>query len=297
MQSKNYCLRQKANLLSYNSFGLNSTAEIVCYPYNDSGIAEIYRDYPEATIVVLGNGTNVLFSKTYYDNNYVFLSMKLMDSLKIENDSIIAESGVSLNRLAWFAVERGIDGFEFLEDVPGSVGGAVIMNAGTYSDNISQILKSVTYYSISKNTIISAEKEELDFHTRGSLLSLGDNIVLRVQFVSKKRNDDNYLSSVKRILEIKENRYTKQPRNYPSAGSVFKRPVHNGKQEEVWRLVNDVGLRGYRIGGAEISEKHTGFIVNLGSAKYEDIEGLIQLIKDKVYTTYSITLEEEVKRI
>lgn len=297
MHINNYAVRRNTCLISYNSFGLNSIADTVCYPFNENGVVEIFKNNPSSQIVILGNGTNVLLTKPYYDKDYVFISMKLLDSIQLENDCIVAEAGIPLNRLVWFSVERGIEGFEFLEDIPGSVGGAVVMNAGTYSDNIAQLLEEIVYYDINDGSIHTVIKDELDFRTRGSQLSNGSKIVLRVRFIKKTRNDLNYLSSVKKLFEIKENRYIKQPRNYPSAGSIFKRPIRNGKQEEVWRLVNDVGLRGYRVGGAEISEKHTGFIVNLGNAKYEDIEELIQLTKKKVLEKFSIELEEEVKRI
>lgn len=297
MHINNYAVRRNTCLISYNSFGLNSIADTVCYPFNENGVVEIFKNNPSSQIVILGNGTNVLLTKPYYDKDYVFISMKLLDSIQLENDCIVAEAGIPLNRLVWFSVERGIEGFEFLEDIPGSVGGAVVMNAGTYSDNIAQLLEEIVYYDINDGSIHTVIKDELDFRTRGSQLSNGSKIVLRVRFIKKTRNDLNYLSSIKKLFEIKENRYIKQPRNYPSAGSIFKRPIRNGKQEEVWRLVNDVGLRGYRVGGAEISEKHTGFIVNLGNAKYEDIEELIQLTKKKVLEKFSIELEEEVKRI
>lgn len=297
MQTNNYAIRRHVSLFPYNSFGIKSIADTVCYPFNKEGVVEIFKKYPSSKTVVLGNGTNVLFTKPFYDKDYVFISTKLLDEIQLENNCIIADAGIPLNRLVWFSIERGIEGFEFLEDIPGSIGGAVIMNAGTYSDSIAQLLEEVTYYDIIKGSVDTVMKDELDFRTRGSQLSNGDKIVLRVRFIGKKRNDLNYLDSVNKILKIKESRYIKQPRNYPSAGSIFKRPNRNGKQEEVWRLVNDVGLRGYRVGDAEISEKHTGFIVNLGNAKYEDIEELIQLIKKKVFETFSIKLEEEVKRI
>lgn len=297
MRSSSYSIRYDVDLLPYNSFGIQSTAEIVCYPFNAEGVREVFQAFEGKKMVVLGNGTNVLLTKRYYDSSYIFISMKLMDSLAIDTESIVADAGVSLNKLVWFAVERGIGGYEFLEDIPGSIGGAVIMNAGTYSDNISQLIDKVSYFDISKNSFLTVNKQDLVFQTRKSLLSDGNKIVTQVRFVKSERNNDAYMESVNKILTIKENRYMKQPRNYPSAGSVFKRPIHNGKQEEVWRLVNDVGLRGYKIGGAMISEKHTGFIINCDNAKYEDIEELIQLIKDRVYSRYAISLEEEIKRI
>lgn len=297
MNELNFAIRHDVDLSSYNSYGLHAIAKNVVYPFNSNGIKDIYKLFSDKKIFVLGNGSNILLTKHKYTDEYLFISMKLLDSLEVINDQIVTEAGVSLNKLVWFAVERGITGFEFLEDIPGSVGGAVIMNAGTYSDNISQLIESVVYFDVSSSALVIAKKEDLDFKVRGSILSFGNKIVTKIQFLSKKRNDIEYLDSINRILEIKRNRYTKQPRNYPSAGSVFKRPIYNGRLEEVWRLVNDVGLRGYRVGNAEISQKHTGFIINLGEATYEDIENLIQIIKNRVYSEYSIILEEEVKRI
>lgn len=293
----NYAIRHDVDLSAYNSFGLHAKARTVIYPFNSQGVADAYMANNDKKIVILGNGTNVLFTKREYTDEYVFISMRLLDSIKIDNGRIVADAGVSLSKLVWFSVERGIVGFEFLEDIPGSVGGAVIMNAGTYSDNIAQLIESVSYFDLDSMSIVDVPKEDLGFNTRESFLSTGNKVVTKVAFLSRQRNDEEYMNSVNQILEIKRNRYTKQPRNYPSAGSVFKRPVHNGKQEEVWRLVNDVGLRGYKIGDAEISHKHTGFIVNLGEATYDDIENLIRIIKERVFAAYSINLEEEVKRI
>lgn len=290
----NYVIIKNCSLRQYNTLNIESKAYLLTLPINIKGVQEIFQKYKDKKIIILGRGSNILFSKEYYDQSYVFINFRLMDNIKYYNGKIFVETGATLSQLSWFALENNIKGFEFLEDVPGTVGGAIIMNAGTYDDTIGQLITEVTYYDISTNLIKTDIVKPDDFGRRKSKWSEKDTVILSCLM---KAEPGNYYESLEKLLEIKKKRYFKQPRNYPNAGSVFKRPSLNGKDFYVWKLFDELGLRGYRKNDAMISEKHPGFIVNIGNAKPEDILYLINLAKEKVKSHFGISLELEWKII
>lgn len=290
----NFVPIENCSLKQYNTLKIESTASLMLLPINKEGIQEIYNKYKYKKKIILGRGSNILFSKEYYDDEYVFINFKLMDRIEKVGEEVIVETGASLSSLSWFAVENNIKGFEFLEDVPGSVGGAIIMNAGTYEDTISQLTKQVTYYNIKEDKFTTDTVKIGDFGRRHSKWA-DDNIVV-ISSVMRAESGD-YIESLEKLLEIKKKRYLKQPRNYPNAGSVFKRPKLNGKDYYVWKLFEELGLRGYSKNDAKISEKHPGFIVNTGNAKPDDVLFLIDLAKEKVKERFDIKLELEWKVI
>src|SRR5699024_1345929 len=145
----NYAIIKNCSLKQYNTLRLESIADIVVFPYNAVGVQEIYSHFKEKKIIILGNGSNILLSKAYYNSDYVFLNFKMMDNIELNGGQIFIESGATLSSLSWYSVENNIIGFEFLEDVPGSLGGAIIMNAGTYKDTIGQLIEQIVYYYIS----------------------------------------------------------------------------------------------------------------------------------------------------
>lgn len=268
---------------------LKAFADYLLLPYNDMGVKSIFKDYND--VIVIGNGSNIIFSESEYSSP--FLCTKLLDELEFDGNSIIAGSGVRLSDLAWFALEKHISGFEFLEDIPGSVGGALSMNAGTYNDNIQNIVRSVIVYDRDSDSIIELDSSMLLPHwgKRDSYFLHHNCIIISCKFNASL--SDDYLSILDKMLEIKKNRYKKQPRDYPSAGSVFKRPYLNGEPFYIWKIIDECGLRGYSIGGAQISTKHPGFIINTGNATGKDVLDLIEYIKSIVLSKYGILLEEE----
>ena len=294
----NYLVIKDTSLKHYNTLRLEATAHTILFPLNKEGIKEIFQKNKDKKIVPLGNGSNILFSKKYYGLDYVFVSFKHLNNLSVENNQIIAEAGVTLSELSWYALEQGIKGFEFLEDIPGSVGGAVIMNAGTYKDTIGQLINEVTYYDKITEEIVSDKVTEDDFVRRNSKWAKNDDLIISVKFKMLEENkNEDYTHILKEMQRIKKDRYMKQPRNFPNAGSVFKRPNLEGKDYIVWELFDGVGLRGKKIGDASISEKHPGFIINHGEATYDDVLSLIDLAKEKVKKKFDIDLELEWKII
>lgn len=295
-KTKNYFVIEDCSLKKFNTLRIESTAELVVFPLNNWGVQEVFKKYNKKKIIILGNGSNILLSKKYYNNDYVFISFKHMNDIYFENDTIYAQTGVTLSELSWFALEQGAEGFEFLEDVPGSVGGATIMNAGTYQDMIGDILTTVTYYSPDLDKIITEEVQKENFGKRYSIFGDRGDIILSVSFEVHNCVTD-YEPILDKMIKNKKNRYMKQPRDYPNAGSVFKRPQKNGESFYVWKLFEGCNLRGFRIGSAMISDKHPGFIVNTDDASPQDIMSLLDIAQNRVKDKYDIDLELEWKII
>lgn len=278
------------SLKSYNSMRIDAIAKKVIMPYDIPSLIKAIKLYRDKSIIILGGGANTILSKSYYNDSFVFISTHLMKQIDYAEKHIIAQCGVNLSDLSWFALENSIAGFEFLEDIPGTVGGALIMNAGTYNETIGGLVNKITYYDTELDQLIERQCSISDFFTRGSWFSTKSAIILECKFISRT---GNYISILETMLEVKKKRYMKQPRNYPSAGSVFKRPYLDDKPLYVWELLDKVGLRGTRVGDAMISEKHPGFIVNIGKATGSDILELVNLCKERVLKEINIELELE----
>ena len=284
------------SLKPYNSFRLESEASIMAFPHNEAGLCELmdrYRGFKH--IVVLGKGSNVILSKDYYSDEYLFVNLKLMDHIEMVNSRrIFAQGGASLSNLVWYAIENNIKGLEFLEDIPGTIGGAIIMNAGTYRSTIGNFVKSIRYYDLEKGELINRDVRDSDFSKRHSFWSENSSIILSA-VVEAEQGD--YVESLKIVMQDKEKRFAKQPRNFPNAGSVFVRPEVDLKDRVVWELLDEVGLRGYSKNGCAFSAKHPGFIINTGGATYKDIMELVAVAKERVLNRFGVELEMEWKVI
>ena len=233
---------------------------------------------------VLGNGSNVIISSKNYDG--VIISLNKLNEVAIDGDIVKAGAGVPIIKLSNMCANNNLGGLEFASGIPASVGGAVYMNAGAYKCDMSEVLTTVTFID-EKLNIVTAEKDKLDFSYRHSIFQDKDYIIVGASIKLYKENKDEILTLMN---TRRQKRIDSQPLEYPSAGSVFRNPSENifsGK------LIEDLGLKGYSIGGAKISEKHANFIVNYNNATGEDIESLIKFIKDKVKEKYEIELKVE----
>lgn len=283
------------SLKPYNSFRLEARAALMAFPHNNQGLIDLIEEYRGKKIILVGTGSNILLSQKKYSDDYLFVSLKLLDSIElIDETTIYVQCGAKMSNLSWFAIEHNIKDLEFLEDIPGTVGGGIIMNAGTYRNTIGKFIKSITYYDLKKGEIITRTIREGDFKKRLSYWSENPSIVLSAVIESET---GDYVNSMRIAMNEKEKRYLKQPRNYPSAGSVFVRPEKDLKEHVVWELLDIVGLRGYSIGGCCFSHKHPGFIVNTGGAQYNDIIKLVELAKEKVLAEFNVELTMEWKII
>lgn len=237
---------------------------------------------------ILGNGSNLLVGDKGYDGVILHLGERF-NRITVKKNTITAEAGAMLSAVAKTAAKNGLSGMEFAAGIPGTIGGAVVMNAGAYEGEMKQIITKVTVMT-KEGEILDLDNETMEFGYRTSIIKNRPFVVLSAE-ISLKRGDIASIQS--QMDEFNKRRRSKQPLEYPSAGSTFKRPegYYAGK------LIMDAGLRGYRIGGAQVSEKHCGFIINIGNATAADISELMDEVAEKVEEQFSVRLEPEIIRI
>ncbi len=242
----------------------------------------------EAEYFVMGNGSNLLVSDKGMRSIVIKLGNGFSD-VSIDGNKIVAQAGVLLSKLSKKIMAASLEGFEFASGIPGTLGGATTMNAGAYGGEMKDVVKSVKVLG-SEGQIISIELEDLQFGYRTSIIQSKGYIVLEVEL---EFEEGDYGEIEKRTEELTVQRTTKQPINLPSCGSVFKRP----EGYFAGKLIEDSGLRGKKIGGAQVSDLHCGFIVNVDKATTSDVLNLIKLIKETVKYKFGVELETEVKII
>ena len=237
-------------------------------------------------IVVLGNGSNILFKDKEF--NGIVLKIEL-DTLKIEENIITAEAGVKNAILGRKALDNNLQGFEFAAGIPGTIGGAIRMNAGAYGGEIKDIVQDVEYLDYEDLKIKKITNKECNFEYRHSVFCENKNIILSATFKLENGIKEEIAN---RMNEFAKSRKEKQPLEYPSAGSTFKR----GTDFITAKLIDECGLKGYQIGGSQVSEKHAGFIINKENATAKDIIDLVEYVKKTVKekTGKSIDLEVEI---
>lgn len=272
----------------YTTFKVGGPADYLVTPSTSEQIKEIIQSCNQYKIkyYILGNGSNVLVRDSGF-NGVIIKLHKKFSNYKIDNKMITAQAGITLLQLAKVAGENSLSGLEFASGIPGTLGGAVTMNAGAYNREMSQVLLSAKVLD-DKDEIRTLSLEQLELGYRTSIIIKNKYTLLEATM--KLIEGDKQLIQ-NEVDELMNRRREKQPLDYPSAGSTFKRPTgyFAGK------LIMDAGLSGYRIGDACVSPKHCGFIINLGHATANDIIELIDYIKNKVYEKYQVILEPEVK--
>lgn len=243
----------------------------------------------QVPFTVIGNGSNVIFCDEGFEG-LVILTTE-MKSYSIEGSTIKADCGASLTRLAVEAQKAGLTGLEFAYGIPGTLGGGVYMNAGAYGGSLSDVIVRSICFDTQNDTIRQIDFDEHEFTYRHSIYTKNPNLIILAAMLQLTPGDKEQIAAT--MSENARSRKEKQPLNYPSAGSVFKRPLgHYAGQ-----LIDECGLKGYRIGGAEVSEKHAGFIVNRGGATAEDIKRLVEHIRSVIKREYEIDLECEIRFI
>ena len=237
---------------------------------------------------ILGNGSNLLVGDKGY-RGVIIQIYKEMNEITVDGDCIRAQAGALLSKVGSVALEAELAGFEFAAGIPGAVGGAVVMNAGAYGGEMKDILASATVLT-EDGRILTLKNEELKLGYRTSIVAKKNYIVLEAVYHLQKGNKAEIRA---KMDELKIQRVTKQPLEYASAGSTFKRP----EGYFAGKLIQDAGLRGFQVGGAQVSEKHCGFVINKGDATAADIVELMRQVSEKVYQEFGVTLELEVKRL
>ena len=243
-----------------------------------------YLNLVEREYYILGNGSNLLVGDKGYEG--VMIDMTEMNKIKVEGNRMIAQAGAKLPNVAKIACNNSLSGLEFAAGIPGTVGGAAVMNAGAYEGEMKQVVKNVTVVSTQGEELVF-DNETMEFSYRHSCIKDTSFVVVEVEFELKPGNPEEIKATMD---DFNGRRRDKQPLNYASAGSTFKRP----EGHFAGKLIMDAGLRGYRIGGAQVSEKHCGFIINDGTACAADIKDLMDEVTRIVKQKMNVELEPEV---
>ena len=274
----------------HTTFRIGGPADYFIMPSNEKELAETIRVCREFSIpiYIVGNGSNLLVSDKGYEGVIIQI-YKQMNQVKVEGAQIHAQAGALLSMIAKRALDAELTGFEFAAGNPGTLGGACVMNAGAYGGEMKDVLKSVTVLT-GKGEVKTLAKEELELGYRTSVIAKKGYIVLEA-VLELQKGEKEKIQAV--MDDLKERRVTKQPLEYPSAGSTYKRPegYFAGKQ------IQAAGRRGFQVGGAQVSEKHCGFVINKDQATASDVMNLMNQVSDKVYEEFGVRLQPEVKRL
>lgn len=237
---------------------------------------------------IMGNGSNLLVSDQGY-RGVIIQFYKEMNDIAVEGTLLRAQAGALLSAVANRALSESLTGFEFAAGIPGTLGGACVMNAGAYGGEMKDVLKAVTVLT-QEGEVLTLSNEELELGYRTSVIARKHYIVLEAEIALSEGKKEE----IQAVMDdLKERRITKQPLEYPSAGSTFKRP----EGYFAGKLIQDAGLRGFQVGGAQVSEKHCGFVINKDHATAAEIAELIRQVSEKVEAQFGVKLEPEVKRL
>lgn len=275
-------------LSKHTTFKVGGPADLLVMPDGIKEAENIIRLllHNKVPFIVLGNGSNVLVSDKGY-RGVVLCFSKGMDEIDIKDTTITAYAGAMLSKVAFVAMENSLEGLVFASGIPGTVGGAVVMNAGAYGGQMKDVIKEVTLFDEKNGEIITLSGDEMNFSYRHSICKEKKLIVLSAVFELAKGDKEEIKE---KAAELAKARRDKQPLEYPSAGSTFKRP----EGYFAGKLIEDAGLKGYSVGGACVSTKHCGFVINKDNATAKDIITLICDVTKIVYDKFGVTLEPEV---
>jgi UDP-N-acetylmuramate dehydrogenase len=277
---------QNELLSNHSTFKIGGKCDFLACPETVGELTGLIRFLKEngEKYFVMGNGSNILFPDGGFAG--VIVKTARLNELTFSGGTVVAGAGLTLSRLCDFTLKNSLGGLQDLSGIPGTVGGAVYMNAGAYSGEIKDTLVC-SYYLDENFDIVKLSAENHKFSYRHSFFSGKKHIILKSEF-GLSEGDGAALKE--RASELLKRRSQKQPLNYPSCGSAFKRPPNDYAS----RLIQESGLKGYTVGGAQVSEKHSGFVINIGGATANDARKLIEHIKNTVYNKFGVMLEEEI---
>ena len=278
----------------HTSFRIGGPAAAFVTVNNEEELAAVMKTVIEsgAEHMMIGNGSNLLVS----DEGYPGIMIKLggdFESITVDPDDpckVKAGAALLMSRTSAFLTEHGLSGFEFASGIPGSIGGAVFMNAGAYGGEIKDVVRTVRVMNADGSGVRTLSNEDMQFAYRHSAAEDGGMLIL---FADMELTADDPEKIEERVAELQHKRNSKQPVNYPSAGSTFKRPVGGFAAA----LIEQSGLKGFSVGGAQVSEKHSGFVINTGGASCEDVLAVMRHVREKVLEDTGILLEPEVRLI
>ena len=282
-------IRLQEPMSRHTTFRIGGMAEIFLMPTIKEAVDVITLcRAKKIPYTIIGNGSNLLVGDKGIPGVVIEFGANA-SSIEVKENMIHAEAGALLSKVAHKALEASLGGMEFAAGIPGSIGGAVVMNAGAYGGEMKDVLETVTVLT-RDGDVKTLTKDELELGYRTSVIAKKDYIVLSAVI----RLENGKKEEIKAVMDdLKEKRITKQPLEYPSAGSTFKRP----EGYFAGKLIEDAGLRGYRVGDAQVSEKHCGFVVNRGEATAKDVAQLISDVQNRVMDEFGVKLEPEVRMI
>lgn len=275
---------ENASLENYNTYGIKTITKYLVKPDSLGHLKSLISYLKENNIsyCILGGGSNVIFPDNIF--NGVIISLESLNDIKIDKNIVEVEAGINLGIFVNTCINNSLGGLEYLALIPGTLGGALYGNAGVGTSSIYDYLETITI--LKDDEFITLEKKDIHYSYRHTEFKNSNVIIVSATF---KLYKDDILKLKEIVKENRIKRINSQPLEYKNAGSVFKNP----EGDYAGRLIESLGLKGYTIGGAQISEKHANFIINIGSASGKDIRNLIKYIKEKVYDTYKIELELE----
>ncbi|MGM0502303.1 MAG: UDP-N-acetylmuramate dehydrogenase [Bacillota bacterium] len=282
---KNLDLVREQPLSDYTSFEVGGPADIFLIPTTIPAAQQAFKIINEAElpVLILGAGSNLVISDQGFAGAVIYTEQ--LDQIKIIDTTIIAQTGVSLAELSDTALEHNLTGFEFASGIPGSLGGGLYMNAGAYGGELKDVISEITVIN-SQGQQQVLDKSKINLGYRQSILQEKSYLAVEVE-LELERGSKSEIKA--KIEDLTDKRWTKQPMEMPSAGSMFKRPANHYASA----LIDQAGLKGTRVGDAQVSTKHAGFVVNLGSATAQDIKELVELVQEKIYKEYEVELETE----
>ena len=278
----------------HKSFRIGGPAAALVLADDEAELSAVLGAVTEtgAEHMIIGNGSNLLVSDAGYPGIMIKLAGDFESIMLCEDDPrrVRVGAAVLMSRTSAFLTENGLSGFEFASGIPGSIGGAVFMNAGAYGGEIKDVVRSVHVMDPDDTNVRDISGEDMQFSYRHSLAQDEGMIILHAVM---ELAEDEPAAIAERVADLAARRNAKQPVTYPSAGSTFKRPVGGYAAA----LIEHSGLKGYRVGGAEVSEKHSGFVINTGGATCEDVLAVMRHVREKVFEDSGIMLESEVRLI
>ena len=270
-----YKILDNESLSKYTTYNVGGIAKYIIYPSSIDKLVELVKILRNNNIKfkVIGNGSNLIFSSKTYDG--VIIKLNYLNKVIYEDNILTVEAGYPVIKLAIETANKGLSGLEFASGIPGVISGLTYMNAGAYNKDMASIVEEVIVLD-ENNNIVKLSNKDMNFSYRYSILKDKNYIVLTVKIKLEYGNKEEILALIE---DRKKRRMESQPLNYPSAGSVFRNPEGLSS----WKLIDDLNLKGYSIGGAKVSEKHANFIINSDNASPEDIRNLIFYIKESLW--------------
>lgn len=282
---------KNADMREYTSYKAGGCADTLIIVENTEELKKTLKSINESgeAYIVIGNGSNTLITDKGFRGTVIKLG-DAFDTVEAEGEKLICGAGALMSKAAKKALEKSLTGFEFASGIPGSIGGGIFMNAGAYGGELKDIVESVEIVKKDGSTAANIKGCDMDFGYRHSILEETGDVVTKVIFKLSKGNADEIAET---MSELTKRRNEKQPVQYPSCGSFFKRP----EGHFAGKLIQDSGLKGAQIGGAQVSELHCGFIINKGGATASDILQLMEKVQSTVLEKYQVKLEPEVRII